>query len=114
MAESIEHRLSKAHIAESFDGCLECPLPLGYRADFCGIVDGQRIYAEADCRRVREEMVCWISVYDLETDSLLDTWPCPYTPTAASYPRELIIGNRECLSCRGAPIRNRALQRITF
>lgn len=112
MAESWEHMTCKTHACEVLSGALECPLPLGYRSDFCGTMGGLAIYAETDCKRVRGEMLCWISVYALEDDALIFTWPCPLTPWATEFPRELVIGNRECLSCNKVPVRNRALKRI--
>lgn len=111
MAESIEHLRCKMHACEVFSGYPECPLPPGYRADFCGVVKGHAIYAEVDCKRIGHEMLCWISVYDHSSDRLLKTWPCPCTPLAIWYPREIVIGMRECLSCDQTPIRNRALRR---
>lgn len=112
MAESVEHIRCKAHIAEVLSGLLECRLDPSYRSDFCGVVKDRAVYGEVDCRRIQGFMCCWISVYDMHSHRLLHSWPCPLTPMAIQGNRDMIIGNRECLSCDGVPVRNRAVVRM--
>lgn len=93
MAESVEHRTCKRGARDLIRGETECVWEQRHRRDACNLP--WFVYAEVDCKRLRGQMLCWISLYSVFDDALLASFPCPSTPRSALFPRELFVSERE-------------------
>lgn len=65
----------------------KCHLDPKPHSDGCGYFEGKYSYLRVDCRVVKSEPLCWISIVDHYTGDVLLSEPCKNTPGAAQYGR---------------------------
>jgi len=64
-----------------------CHRDPGHRSDGCGYFKGKFCYLRVDCRVVKSQPLCWISIIDHYSGEVLFSEPCESTPEAARFGR---------------------------
>lgn len=64
-----------------------CHIDPGHRSDGCGYFRNRYCYLLVDCRSVKGEPLCWVSIVDHYSGEVLYSSPCADTPGAAKHGR---------------------------
>jgi hypothetical protein len=67
-----------------------CHRDPGHRSDGCGYFKGKFCYLRVDCRVVKSQPLCWISIIDHYSGEVLFSEPCGSTPEAAQFGRAFL------------------------